>query len=689
MKKQNDKFEVLLPAGDFDSVVAAVQNGADAIFLGQTSFSARQFAKNFDENTFTNAIIYSHARGVKVYQTLNTLIFDYQIDECVANIKTALNVGVDGFIIQDLGVLNIIRQLSNEVPVHASTQMAVHTTMGSQILRDLSFSRVVLAREISINQIKEIINEVDIETEVFVHGTLCMSVSGQCYMSSIIGTRSGNRGNCAGTCRLPFSSTKKEAFDLSLKDLCLSEHTKELMEIGVSSIKIEGRMKRPEYVAAAADVYKKASSGLDFETDTLKSVFSRSGFTSGYLENKLSPDMFGIRKKEDVVSATNKLLKKLENTYQKENGRIKLDLEFSLKTGQPSKLIATDVDKNTITITGQIPEIANNIQSTQESLTKSLKKLGSTIFIPNIIKCDIDDGLILPVSEINNMRRNACDNLLKTRSKLNPYKINDNFCFKLEREKIVEAFSFKARFESFNQINFKFLSKFSSIILPIDEIIENIDKLTPYKDIIIIEPYRMAFENEKSIIEKLLILKNVGFNNLCCNNISHIQMAKSLNLVAFGGGFLNCINSFSLNEYKKLGLKNMIMSPEMNISSMNHMSINIPIGSIIYGYLPLMISRNCPIKNQFSCEECGMKKGLSDRTGAFFPVRCNHKNYSEIFNNKPIYMADKLDDLSSLSFGVLYFTIESESECSKIISNFENQSSPPKDFTRGLFYRKI
>ena len=304
MTRTRNRPELLLPAGEMASVIAAVQNGADAVYLGGVRFSARQNAKNFDEAALEEAVSYCHARGVKVYQTLNTLIFDGQMPLVRESIRLACRLGIDALIVQDWGVLALARETAPELLLHASTQMTVHTPAGAQMLKEMGASRVVLARELSEQEIREIVRQVEIETEVFVHGALCMSVSGQCYLSGMIGGRSGNRGNCAGTCRLPFSADGKPGHALSLKDLCLAGQVERLAEIGVTSLKVEGRMKRPEYVAAAAAAYSNAAEGEAPDLDTLQAVFSRSGFTNGYFTVQRGREMFGFRQKEDVLAAT-------------------------------------------------------------------------------------------------------------------------------------------------------------------------------------------------------------------------------------------------------------------------------------------------------------------------------------------------------------------------------------------------
>ncbi len=582
----------------------------------------------------------------------------------------------------------MIREICPTIPIHASTQMAVHTVMGAQQLKDLSIKRVVLARELSLEQIKEISQSVDIETEVFVQGALCMSVSGQCYISSMIGTRSGNRGNCAGTCRLPFTSSDTPANDLSLKDLCLAPHIEELKQAGVTSVKIEGRMKRPEYVAAATKVYSNADKNEDYDIDTLQAVFSRSGFTDGYLKNKLGEDMFGIRLKDDVVAATNKILKSLENTYKKEVGLVPLDMELTLKRDQPVVLTACDKDNNSSTISSDIPELALNKPATVESLTTSLSKLGGTIFKVGKITCSIDDGLAFPVSKLNELRRFVCEEIANKREIITPIPCKDSFTMPQKPEKKSD-FTMRARFERMSQIPFERMADLEFIILPIDEVYDNISKLLLFKDKVIIEPYRAMYMTEQDNIKKLAMLKEQGSSGVYANNLAHIKMANELSMTIFGGAYLNCANSLAVDSYKKIGVSDMTLSFELNIETAKKIYSDIPLGIFMYGYLPLMLLKNCPIKNQFSCKDCSGNNMLTDRMGMRFKIICNRQKYSELLNCNPLYMADRLHEVAPLSFGILYFTTENMAQCDRVISDYKDRVPAYGSFTRGLYYRNI
>ena len=325
------QIEILAPAGSVESLTAAVRCGANAVYLGTKNFNARRNADNFDGSALKSAVEYCHQRNVKVYLTANTLVADDEMSSAYNTIKTALEYGVDAFIVQDLGVAKMIRQCFPSARLHASTQCSVNTPDGVNALKELGFKRIVVPREMSLDEIKEIREKTDVELEMFVHGALCMCVSGQCYMSAMLGGRSGNRGLCAQPCRLSFSADNSGSFDLSLKDLSLIDKIKEIESAGIISLKIEGRMKRPEYVAAAVTACKNAVCGNYSARDEkiLKSVFSRSGFTDGYFTGKRQ-DMFGTRQKEDVVSAKD-VLKELSHLYDNENPLVPIDLKFECR----------------------------------------------------------------------------------------------------------------------------------------------------------------------------------------------------------------------------------------------------------------------------------------------------------------------------------------------------------------------
>lgn len=680
-------MEILSPAGNFDMVVASVQNGANAVYLGAKNFSARQSAKNFDNDELLNTVKYCHARNVQVYLAINTIMFNKEFSELTDTINFACKIGIDAVIVQDFAVLHLVKHIAPTMPLHASTQMTVHTIHGARLAKSLGFSRIVLAREMSFNQIKEIVTNVDIETEVFVHGALCMSVSGQCYMSSFIGTRSGNRGSCAGTCRLPFSIDNSVSYSLSLKDLSLEQKILKLKEIGVTSAKIEGRMKRPEYAGASALVYSGIVNNKPYDISSLSKVFSRGGFTTGYFDNNIDNQMYGIRDKQDVSLTSNALLSSIQNTYKKESDIISITQKFTAKSNSPLSLTVTDQDENTVTVTDIIPDIATNKPTTAIQIEDSLLKLGDSYFYSKNIDITLDEGLFIPSSVINKMRRNVCEQLNVLRETITSLPTKE-YKYNITPNLTTHTQDTWVRINNISQLTNSVLNC-TRVIIPIDVICSNISSLTPIKEKIIVEPPRVMFHNELQIYDKLLKLKSLGFTQLIASNIAHINIGNELDLSVIGDSFLNCTNSLSLLEYTNLNLKHMTLSCELSVQKSKNFRSSIPVGTVVYGYLPLMITRNCPIKNQLQCNKCSGSSFLTDKTNAKFRVICNQKQYSEVLNSTPLYLADKLDDFSHLDFITLYFTTENSKEIDSIILDYNSHNKSTNPFTRGLYFRNV
>ena len=689
-----NKPELLLPAGDMESVKAAVLNGADAVYLGAKLFSARQNAANFDKTHLAEAVRYAKVRGVKVYQTLNTLLFDRELSIAARVIADGCEAGIDAFIVQDWGVVSLIRSISSDVRIHGSTQMSVHTKKGAEALLSMGHSRVVLSRELSLAEISQIAKSVPIETEVFVHGALCMSMSGQCYISGMIGGRSGNRGSCAGTCRLPFSHRRnKEDYDLSLKDLCALSHLEELSAAGVTSFKIEGRMKRPEYVAACAQVYRAKLDGGTADETLLRDVFARSGFTDGYLTGKRGAAMFGVRSRDDVVRATPKLLRSLEHSYQSEKGRIPLSFSLSVQKDMPVSLSGTDVDGNTAVRQSDPPEIAREKAFSVEAGERILKKLGGTIFVPDQIHVSCDDGLMVPVSKLNELRRSVCEAIEEQRGVIPPVKIHrpepvEENKKPVKRTSGKEPFLF-ARFESISQVPFSQMEHIGLFSLPFLEVAAHIDVLKPYGNRLLIELPRMMASREDEVEQTLKMLHEQGLSRVVCENIAHVRMANDLGMEPAGGVFLNVTNSESARMLCEMGVSHVTLSFEIAAQDAVRINVPVPCGAVVYGYLPLMLVRNCPVQAKTGCASCDGRPTLTDRRNTPFYVMCRRPYGAEILNGTPLWMADRMQELSSLSYGLLYFTREDMQTCASVIRAYCQKTSSEQPYTRGLYYRSV
>ena len=680
---ESSKGEILSPVGSRETLFAAVRSGADAVYLGAKDFSARRNAENFTSDELKEVTSYCHIRGVKVYLTLNILIKDDEMSDALNLAEKAYNAGIDGIIVQDLGLAALLHKHLPELPLHASTQLSIHSPASLPLLKQLGFCQVVVAREMCFEDLKAFCAEAkkyDITVEAFVHGALCMSVSGQCLLSAFLGSRSGNRGLCAGPCRLPFAAENGTGYDLSLKDLSLIEYIHRLYEIGIRSFKIEGRMKRPEYVAAATKACKDALINGIVDTDlaeTLKNVFSRSGFTSGYLENKLGRDMFGIRTKENVTSA-DKAFPILHEIYRKEHKNVPVGIKAVIKESQPLSLTLSD-GENQVTARGGIPQKAKNKALTYDDALKSLTKFGDTPYFDNGGSVNLDDGLFVPSSELNALRRTACELLDNARSQTKRTEKHIKYTAEYQNIKSNKIPKLIIRIESPNQIPAD-LTGIQAVIVPLESDFTKLDNVENLVDI------PRGIISEKIIKERLVKYKEKGFNACLCGNLSTVEIAKSLgfNIIAATG--LNIHNSESAHTIESLGAKAVILSNELTCDSLSSINSPVPKGVITYGNIPLMLFKNCPVKNGKKCADCNKDGVLTDRLGTKFPVRCR-MGYSELLNSVPLWLADKRENLKGLDFEVLYFTNETHERVNEVITAYKNGYTADCKFTRGLFFK--
>ena len=651
-----------------ESLIAAVRCGANAVYLGTKGINARRGATNFTFEELKQAVEYCHARDVKIYLALNILISDSERELAYKTVEAGLSLGVDAFIIQDLGLAKIIHSHFPTARMHASTQCSVNSPEGFKALEKMGFVRAVLPREMSLDEIKEIRQATDMELEMFVHGALCMCVSGQCYLSAMLGGRSGNRGLCAQPCRLGFSADASRSCDLSLKDLSLIGNINEIAQAGVVSLKIEGRMKRPEYVAAAVTSCKKAIDGEYSASDenTLKSVFSRTGFTDGYFTGERK-DMFGTRQKEDVVAAKD-VLKELSHLYDNENPLVPIDIEFICKANRKAELTARALGK-AVTVTGTVPEKAINKPMTEESVKTRLAKFGNTQFYLNNITIDLDDGLILPASVINSMRREAVEMLDKV--EIQPF---TQMPYKAEKYKEKDCTPYyTARFLNPDSIPDK--HPFKRIFIPIWSSDEDfVDNRAG------VEIPRGLFGMEEKLTKRLEHLKKIGVRKALCSNLGAYSLAQKMGFEVYGDFGLNIFNSESAQLFNSP-----ILSFEATLEQTNRIGAK-DTGIIGYGYLPLMLTRNCPIKNHLGCSRCTGK--LTDRKGFEFKVKCSPYPCVEVLNPVPVYMGDRQKEIKT-DFIHFYFTDESKNQVEQIINLFKTGGQFDGKYTRGLTYRGV
>ena len=684
----HNKPEILAPAGSPECVLSAVRSGADAVYLGTKAFNARRGAENFSDAELQKAIEYCRARGVKVHVVLNTLVRDDELELAFDVIRHVCALGADVLILQDVGLSALARECAPSVLRHASTQMSVQTAAGLELLKKLGYSRAVLPRELTKEEIKALRKSTDMQLEVFVHGALCMCVSGQCYMSAMLGSRSGNRGLCAQPCRLPFSAGEPGRHDLSLKDLSLIEHLEELSKMGIDSFKIEGRMKRPEYVAAAV---RSAKEALDGKTGTetqekLRAVFSRSGFTDGYFENARGPLMFGTRRKEDVVSASAKVLSSLRNLYSKETPRVPVSFFLTVLEGEELSLSARSGSKTVFVSSCCVPEKALNAPTSEERLKEWLSKCGSTPFYPEEIEIELDEGLSVPASAVNALRREALEkleNALKTVKPCSFTAAEFKICPHTAREKK----TFHLVLSSAEQLP-QNLENVENLYFPL-EIEEKYVESVENKGITVgVSVPRLLCGAEEKAQRLLLRAKNLGITAALCGTLDAVAIARKCGLEVHLGFSMNVFNSLSVLEFERIGVKSITLSPELTLTQCAAIGGEVQRGIIAYGRLPLMLTRNCPVKNAVFCAECRKKGALTDRMGVSFPVMC-HGNYQEILNSRPIYMGDRTEEIKNIDFMSFLFTREKAKSVDAVLDAYRKGKKAKGDFTRGLCYRGV
>lgn len=674
--------ELLAPAGGPDALLAAFRCGADAVYVGAWDFSARQSAENFDAAALQEACRLCHLYGAKLYLAVNTLVFDHQFVLLDALTRQAAEAGVDAFIMQDLGAIARVRQICPTMPIHASTQMTIHTVQGALEAARLGIRRVVAARELSCKELETLCGT-GMEIEVFCHGALCMSVSGQCYLSAMVGSRSANRGRCAQACRLPFTSCgDPEACALSLKDLCSVQQIPALVQMGVASLKIEGRMKRPEYVAAAVTAYRQALQGQPVDLEQLRAVFSRSGFTDGYLTGKRQK-MFGIRSREDVTAAK-QVLPKLQSLYAKPGKRAALHAKLELAAGQSARLTLADDAGHIACVEGDVPEPARTAALDVQRLERQLSKLGDTIYTLAHTELTGEQGLMLSAGSLNAMRRAGVQQLDAAR-------IRDNTpVHTLAWSEPMPIHP--ARTEAWGlHIHAREAAQFSRIPseqyalagLPLEQ--WQPDSLIPMEKRMLMLP--RFIEDEAGLMSRLEEMYSKGYRHLLCSNLAHIALGRQLGFVLHGDFGLHVANSAAADAYSQLGLSDLILSVELKRGAMQQLHSPVPSGAVLYGRLPLMLMRNCPIRNEVGCKQCG--HALTDRTGRSFPVYCTG-GYAELLNAEPVYLADRLEEWNRMGFGVLLFTTESPEQTARIIEQYRTGHAVlPERYTRGLAYRGV
>lgn len=693
-------MELLAPAGSMEALRAAVCNGADAVYLGADTFNARMNARNFSAADLQEAVVYCHVRGVKVHLTLNTLVLDREMPRAAELIRLAASCGVDAFIVQDLGVVSLCRQLAPDVPIHASTQMSIHSLEGVMEAVALGCSRVVLARELPAEEIAHICKKSPVEIEVFVHGALCMCYSGQCYLSSVIGRRSGNRGQCAQPCRLPYGYGRFEStrYPLSLKDNCLVGELDELRRMGVASIKIEGRMKRPEYVAIVTRAYRTVLNGgklTPADLQELETAFSRQGFTDGYFRGQTGSDMFGRRQEgEDTAD----LFASARATYEQgEPQRIGVRFYAMIRRGEPAQLAVEDPDGNLCRTRGPVPEQAVYRSLTPQDLEQQLKKTGGTPYLCTAVRSSLDPDLMLPASAINAMRRDVIAELTAKRGRAAPARLNA-YDEPPRYDGIAGEPQLTIAVRTAGQITSRMLSMKPTVLyVPLSELAEHPDlpqRVSVETQLAAILP-RVIWSGELApVARQLRTVYEMGVRQVLAGNLGQLHIARAAGFAVRGDFGLNIVNSRAMRYLREQGLDSQLLSFELTLPQIRDISKAVPAELLIYGRLPLMLMENCVMKNRTGI--CACQTGtvrLVDRVGEEFPIVKDPGTCRNVLlNGKKLYLLDKKDALRGMGLWALrlQFTTENPGEIDKVLMDYQGRAVfDAGSYTRGLYSRGV
>ena len=647
--------ELLAPAGSMEALFAAVECGADAVYLGGKLFSARANARNFDTEELRRAVRYAHLWGVKVYVTVNILLPDREMEEAVDFCRLLQEMGVDAVIVADAGLMS---RLAREVPalaVHASTQFSAHSLRGAREAARLGATRLVPARELSLANIKALVEKGPLPVEIFLHGALCVCHSGQCLFSSLVGGRSGNRGECAQPCRLPYQNGKHL---LSLKDLCLAEHIPELINSGVCSLKIEGRMKAPAYVGGVCRIYRRlldeGRAATKAEMAELARLFSRDGFTDGYFTGKTDRGMTGMRSEE--AKAASRALNEEAFLPQK----APLSAHLALEVGKESALTLTLRD-TTVTVRGDVVLPARSAALTSEALLRAMTKMGDTDFSLSAehVALTVGDNVFLPMGALNALRRRAVEAMeatlaspLAQKPVLPPPPADSPFSEAEIPQRTAVFYDFSA-WQELNQAAPDALPPLDLAFLPLFSPLEEAARLP----LGVALPAVIPDSEEEEVLARMKAVRALGVRWALLGNAGQISLAREADLLPFGDFRLNVTNRDALRHYTERGVLALIASPELPLPRLRDLE-----GAhvTVYGRIPLMITERCFVKENGGCERCG-SFALTDRTGARFPILREWRHRNLIFNSLPTYMGDKKEEMEAMGIRRHHFIFSTES----------------------------
>lgn len=668
------RAELLAPAGDFNSLKAAVACGADAVYIGASKFSARQNAKNFSGDEIESAVAYCRVRNVKTYLAINTLIKEDELEEALATAAEAYEAGIDAFIVQDLGLIKLIQE-KFDVPVHASTQMTVFDEHGLAFLKDINIARAVLSRECSKEKIRYLAEKNIMELEVFCHGAICVSYSGQCLASSMMGGRSANRGSCAQPCRLPYEVGGEKRYFLSPKDLCLIDEVPFLNEKGIASLKIEGRMKGPAYVAAAVAAYRKAIDGGEVtgeEYQRLKKAFSRGGsFTKGCYGSVRGREMMHTESSNDGVlkAADSSFVKEFSHLW--ENGKEIKKVPVNGKLLIDEKTVFTLSDgKISVSVYADTPTEEHGKKTDEEFSKTQLSKLGQSPFVMDKFSFESRRDAYFKASDLNALRREAAEKLVKAKSEKRCF--NGNLGYTIPQKATKEEFYISASVENEEQAK-ALIALGARVYAPY-----TLGNIKGACAAIIPAVYP---ENIKLPDVETVVAGSIGAAKYAAGHGKRVIADYSMNI----------FNSMSASYFEKSTLSCELTCREIALTAQTCSA-----EAVVYGYIPLMTTRNCIIKTAGKCEgdcrRCGRKIYLKDRKGMKLRVKANGA-LNTIYNSVPLFMADRMDEIKKTGVsGVrLMFTDESADECENIYRMYAGLSEavPPRFYTRGHFYNGV
>lgn len=724
--------EILAPAGSWESMAAAINAGADAVYMGGSRFGARAYAENPEEDRFLEAIDYAHLHGCRLYMTVNTLVKEKELEELGEFLIPYYERGLDAVIVQDMGVFAYIRKRFPDLPVHASTQMTVTGYHGARILKELGASRVVTARELSLEEIAKIRDEVDIEIESFVHGALCYCYSGQCLLSSLIGGRSGNRGRCAQPCRLPYDVKKDGAFlgkqderyVMSPKDLCTLDILPDIIEAGVYSLKIEGRMKSPRYTAGVVSIYRKyvnrylehGREGYRVDKNDKKmllELFDRGGFTDGYYTQHNGRDMIALREKPSFREGNQELFDRLDAAYVEKRAQEPIDGKVILSVGKPARLELMYAGGGTelrVEVMGEAVQAAQNQPLTEEKLLKQMRKTGNTPFAFGHLEAELDGACFLPVQALNELRRSGLEKL--TEAILAPYR----------RERKSLAFCSAATVITAGQDEGMHLHVSLENPDSFETAVRHPDVASVYVDAVgfdaeewgkatkaahengkqcaLVMPHIFRTEAETYFIKHSRKLQEAGFDELLIRSMETVDFLREMGIkipMVFDSG-MYVMNHLAMFQMMQLGAARLTLPLELNSRELEELGCRR--GELVgYGHLPAMVSAQCVMRTVSGCKKMPGILQMKDRTGKELPVK-NHCRfcYNTIYNPTPLSLLGQEKIVERLDPAVLrlQFTIESPQQVKAVIDAYadhflygQDSPAPFAEFTRGHMKRGV